>query len=386
MLNRHGRTRQDPCSIGLQPNRKIVVVILDFGHRPTHFDSAAQLLDNLAAQSSLRLLVRLDFPPGKLPFPGKRLPLRALTDQHPAVPVQYHRTNHIDHAQGLAYKGADPQPEMPACPNPAPLEDDACDVIAKAMRGRGVSTERLAMQTGLSMTAVRSALDGTLDPDALEKIARALELSPPALIGLSSYAPAARAPEGLHRFVTPFGHAGANAYVITHGRTASVFDTGTDATPILQFLHDNNLQAEAVYITHRHPDHTAGIGSFGDTPVIFPEDIEHGAPISAAHPSLIALDVSGHAQPARAYFYEGLACPVCIVGDSVFAGSMGGTRNPPSYQLALQTAREHLFSLPPATVLCPGHGPLTTVAMEQCHNPFQTSPPRRSRNTGIILR
>ena len=259
---------------------------------------------------------------------------------------------------------------MPAHPDPTPLEDDACDVIAKAMRGLGMTTDQLANQSGLSTTEVQSALEGTLDSDVLEKIATVLQLSPPALVGLSSYTPDTRAPEGLYRFITPFGHAGVNAYVITHGHTASVFDTGTDATPIIQFLRDNKLQLEAVYITHRHADHMAGIRSFGDTPVIFPEDIKHGDRISHAHPSLTALDVSGHAQPARAYFYEGLDCPICIVGDSVFAGSMGGTLNPASYQLALLTARDHLFSLPAETILCPGHGPLTTVAMEQHHNPF----------------
>ena len=258
-------------------------------------------------------------------------------------------------------------------PDPIPLEDDACDVIAKAMRGLGITTDQLTIQSGLSTATVQSALDGALDTAVLEKIASVLQLSPSALVGLSSYTPDTRVPEGLYQFVTPFGHAGVNAYVITHGHTASVFDTGTNATPILQFLRDNKLQAEAVYITHRHHDHTADIKSFGNTPVIFPEDIKHGDRISPAHPSLTALDVSGHAQPARAFFYEGLDCPICIVGDSVFAGSMGGTPNPPSYQLALQTARGHLFSLPGETLLCPGHGPMTTVTAEQCSNPFQTS-------------
>ena len=35
-----------------------------------------------------------------------------------------------------------------------------------------------------------------------------------------------------------------------------------------------------------------------------------------------------------------------------------------------QSVREQIFSLPGDTLLCPGHGPLTTVAEEKAHNPF----------------
>jgi glyoxylase-like metal-dependent hydrolase (beta-lactamase superfamily II) len=31
-----------------------------------------------------------------------------------------------------------------------------------------------------------------------------------------------------------------------------------------------------------------------------------------------------------------------------------------------------ILSLPDPTILCPGHGPLTTVAQEKAHNPFFT--------------
>jgi len=40
------------------------------------------------------------------------------------------------------------------------------------------------------------------------------------------------------------------------------------------------------------------------------------------------------------------------------------------YREALRTTRESILTLPDDTVLCPGHGPLTTVAEEKQHNPF----------------
>jgi glyoxylase-like metal-dependent hydrolase (beta-lactamase superfamily II) len=60
--------------------------------------------------------------------------------------------------------------------------------------------------------------------------------------------------------------------------------------------------------------------------------------------------------------------PVAIVGDSLFAGSMGGAPN--AFRLALENNRNKILSLPPETLICPGHGPLTTVELERRHNPF----------------
>jgi hydroxyacylglutathione hydrolase len=37
---------------------------------------------------------------------------------------------------------------------------------------------------------------------------------------------------------------------------------------------------------------------------------------------------------------------------------------------ALRTNHEQLFTLPDDTVVCPGHGPLTTIGEERQHNPF----------------
>jgi glyoxylase-like metal-dependent hydrolase (beta-lactamase superfamily II) len=44
-----------------------------------------------------------------------------------------------------------------------------------------------------------------------------------------------------------------------------------------------------------------------------------------------------------------------------------------SYADALRTNREQILTLPDETVLCPGHGPLTTVGEDRAHNPFFAS-------------
>ena len=41
-----------------------------------------------------------------------------------------------------------------------------------------------------------------------------------------------------------------------------------------------------------------------------------------------------------------------------------------SYEDALRTNRQHIFSLPDDTVVCPGHGPMTSIKEEKQMNPF----------------
>ena len=82
------------------------------------------------------------------------------------------------------------------------------------------------------------ALKGDHTDETLNKIAPALHLSADCSGWLGHYQPNATAPEKLIRFVTPFGHAGVNAYAIIGEKHALVFDTGTDASPITRFLEE----------------------------------------------------------------------------------------------------------------------------------------------------
>ena len=66
--------------------------------------------------------------------------------------------------------------------------------------------------------------------------------------------------------------------------------------------------------------------------------------------------------------WSGDAPAVAVVGDAIFAGSMGKDFNTP--ELAREKVREEILSLPSETLICPGHGPLTTVGEELENNPF----------------
>jgi glyoxylase-like metal-dependent hydrolase (beta-lactamase superfamily II) len=84
--------------------------------------------------------------------------------------------------------------------------------------------------------------------------------------------------------------------------------------------------------------------------------------------NLKALHTHGHSVGGTTYFVNGLSSPLAIVGDALFAGSMGGGMV--SYQDALLTNRDKIMTLAGETIVCPGHGPVTTIEGEKRHNPF----------------
>lgn len=246
------------------------------------------------------------------------------------------------------------------------LEDDFNDCLSKAIHGYGYSLSALAQLTGISEKRIIHCLNGKEDPAIIHSLAPHLQLDSEKLLDLKNYQPATRCVAGLNRVITPFGHLGVNAYIVNVGSTSIIFDTGTDTTPLLEF----SPSPTELFITHGHNDHIAGVSEFSHCKTFLPQELTHGEQFTWPGIRLKVLDVSGHYTPARAYFLEGLATPICITGDAIFAGSIGKCLNPTEYTTALANIRDHLLSLPDDTILCPGHGPLTTVAQEKEHNPF----------------
>ena len=67
---------------------------------------------------------------------------------------------------------------------------------------------------------------------------------------------------------------------------------------------------------------------------------------------------------------------VLIVGDTLFAGSIGRTDLPGGdHSTLIRSIREKLLVFPDETVAYPGHGPETTIGQERRTNPFLTDSP-----------
>lgn len=265
-----------------------------------------------------------------------------------------------------------------------PIEDFFEDVIGKTMRGKGLNAAAVAEISGVEKRTVHGLTDGEFDEVALRAVAPVLELHPDSLVsmGKKDWFPEEVSMDGLALFNTTFGDMTVNAFLVWDPATkqAAVFDTGADGTAIIEKVEQLDLEVGAIFVTHTHADHIADLDRLkerlGRPPVfvnsleMFPgaHPINEGDSASIGGLSLRSLQTSGHAIGGNTYVIEGLSQPVAIVGDAIFCLSMGGGKI--SFEEALRNNREKIMTLPDDTVICPGHGPMTTVGEEKAHNPF----------------
>ena len=268
---------------------------------------------------------------------------------------------------------------------PLELEDTFVDIVGKARKGLHLSLEELAERSGLSVDAIQQVLDGEPDQHALLQLAHVLNLHGPSLVAQAQgqWKPkAAPTIDGLAMFTTWYGDMTVNAYVVwdPKKKVAASFDTGSSAQPMLDAINERQLTLSRIFITHTHMDHLADLdtlqsnapdahsyGSAAENSLGL-KGLRHGDWLTLGDLRIRVLGTSGHTPGGLSYFIEGLERPLVVVGDALFAGSQGGAAY--AYQEALTNNREKILSLPPETIICPGHGPLTTVGEERAHNPF----------------
>ncbi len=265
-----------------------------------------------------------------------------------------------------------------------PLEDLFEDIVNKAQKGLGLSNEDLAFKAGLSVATLDDLKSGAPLEGALRLVAPVLGIDADATLALSrkSYLPAAVQVPGLLHFNTAWEDMTVNNFIVFDpaSKKAAIFDTGANAGPTIDAITQHKLTVQHIFITHTHVDHVEALPALKKAYPQAPVYVGRGELFDGANPveedmgfmlgslSITTKETSGHATHGMTYIVEGLSCPVAIVGDAIFAGSMGGPRT--SWATALSHNRRKLFTLPGNTVLAPGHGPLTTVAEEKLNNPF----------------
>jgi glyoxylase-like metal-dependent hydrolase (beta-lactamase superfamily II) len=251
---------------------------------------------------------------------------------------------------------------MKSTPAPA-LEDDFPDILGKARRGLGLPPGPIPSRAA---DIQKLGVELQLRPDAL--LASARRSWHPSPVPL---------PRGLHHFSTHFGGMAVNSYLVVDPATgeAAAFDTGADCSGMLALGAD----IRQVFLTHIHRDHVAALDPLlkktGATAFVSAREplpaatpFPDGAEFSIGSLLVRTLRTSGHAAGGTTFVVSGLERPLAFTGDALFAGSMGGAPN--AWQEALDGLRNRILTLSPETILCPGHGPLTTVAEERLHNPF----------------
>ncbi len=190
-----------------------------------------------------------------------------------------------------------------------------------------------------------------------------------------------------------------NCYLLVDRRSgkAVIVDPGGEGDRLVEAVESCGAELEAIWITHAHVDHVGAIASIKrkwDVPVYLhpadrrlyeaasrqaevygvpfeeppPPDCEFfdGQHLSLGDVDFTVMHAPGHAPGHVVIHGDGMA----LVGDCLFAGSIGRTDLPFSNPPQLAETLKKIADLPPETVVYPGHGMETTIAEERVSNPF----------------
>ena len=196
---------------------------------------------------------------------------------------------------------------------------------------------------------------------------------------------------------------GTNLYAVASEarQQLAVFDAPLNGfTTVENLLVRSGYTLEGLYLTHGHWDHTLDAKKFADhgTPLIghpgdrtFYEDpsvmaafampglemspvkvdrwLCEGEELEILGHPVEVREVPGHSPGSVLFWFkeDGFA----ISGDALFRRAVGRTDFPGcSFEELASSIRNQIYSLPPETILYPGHGPSTTVAEEREENAF----------------
>jgi glyoxylase-like metal-dependent hydrolase (beta-lactamase superfamily II) len=279
------------------------------------------------------------------------------------------------------------------------LEDEWFDVLAKARSGRGLSIANVAEAAGVSFEALESWESGTGGPNPaqLASVGRVLGLDSDKLVMLQQDKghpdPVSALPRtnGLLRVETLTGFMrgyAVHAYLIyREGEPDAVLiDTGYEPIRAVEAVLNRRLLLRWVALTHCHHDHMEGaplLKAQTGARIAVPKAeyatyrahhreapdlaVEDGTDIEVSpRLTLRAISTPGHTVGGTCY----LVGNVCAVGDALFASSMGRAMSPDGYRMLREAITNQVLTLPPDTILLPGHGPVTTVRDELRNNPF----------------
>lgn len=169
-----------------------------------------------------------------------------------------------------------------------------------------------------------------------------------------------------------------NCYVVTNPaeKAAIIIDPGTVTKEILLQIEREQLNLEAVLITHNHESHLKGLATLRKiyTPKIYAADYE----VADRETQILKDDgilrigglqvgymsVPGHT-PDSMVFKIG---KVLFTGDALTASTLGSTTNTYAERMLLAAVHNKILSQHDDTVIMPGHGPPSSVAAEKKFN------------------
>ena len=210
----------------------------------------------------------------------------------------------------------------------------------------------------------------------------------------------------------PVGPYRTNCYIFHTAHEAWIIDPGYEGNRIAQVINSLHLEPKSILLTHSHWDHLLGIPElfdhFGELPVMIHPDeamflgsegsrllrnlaisldpsqrqvppswwdripepthlFKDGEVLSGC--DLSVIHTPGHSPGSVSLYHE--ADSILFSGDTLFAQAIGRTDLMNSLpEVIIPSITERLLTLPPDTIVYPGHGPDTTIEKETKLNPW----------------
>lgn len=181
-----------------------------------------------------------------------------------------------------------------------------------------------------------------------------------------------------------------NNYIVENNEECVIIDCSASMENFEYLLH--NKTVKAVLLTHAHWDHFYTLEKFAvkyNVPVYMTKEaeaklgkrehfigdqnvcadaskfainyIQDGDILDLIGLKIKVISTPGHTDCCVSYLIDNHL----FSGDTLFNGGVGRTDLPTSSNLALKNSLDKLFSLPPETIVYPGHGPFTTIEEEK---------------------
>ncbi|MBR8640439.1 MBL fold metallo-hydrolase [Streptomyces tuirus] len=172
-----------------------------------------------------------------------------------------------------------------------------------------------------------------------------------------------------------------NVWLVGDADEVIVIDAAHDDSKIADAI--GTRRVVAVVCTHAHNDHINAAPALADrtgAPVLLHLDdrllwrqthpdrapdgyLSHDRRLTVAGTELVVLHTPGHAPGAICLYAPHLG--TVFTGDTLFHGGPGATgRSFSDFPTIIRSIRDQLLTLPPDTVVRPGHGSSTTIGAE----------------------
>jgi len=194
------------------------------------------------------------------------------------------------------------------------------------------------------------------------------------------------------------GPIASNCYIVGSEATREgmIIDPGADAKDIMRAVEKLGLTIKLIVLTHRHPDHVgaaaqvkeatgAELAAHTECAKYLPQSssyiyeppyeaapkpgriLKEGDSIDVGGLHFTVLHTPGHTPCGISIFGEGHV----FTGDTLFNYGIGRyDLIDGDYHQLMDGIRSKLLTLPPETIVHPGHGPDSTISTEKRANPF----------------